>query len=485
MSPSDPLDPAALRDLIAPELRRWKVPGVEVAVVRDGRVLVADGFGTTDAGGSVPVTATTLFHHGSTAKALTAVLAAVLVDEGALEWDLPVRDVVGDQRFHDEVMTQRVTLRDLLAHRSGLARHDLAWIANPSWSRADLAGRIRHLEPAADLRAEFAYSNLGYVVAARAIETATGSTWEDELRRRVLEPLGMTHSFTSLNDTSQPGEVARGHDVRGDVAVEVAYRALDAVAPAGQLLSCAEDSARWLLFQTGDGAPLLPPEAFAETRSLHIPVRAPPLLPDRPGWAMTWQGYGLGWIVASYRGRQAIWPSGGVDGFFTQVLVLPDDGVGVLISANADRTSLAEALMFELADRALGEEPREWFEAFREQDAKEHEEELQGAARATSIEGTTPSRPLDDYAGVYEHPGYGELRVALARDGLEFELGELALSADHRHFDTWTARYEPLDTSFAVTFITDAESAVAEAVADLEPSVTPVRFVRRPDATEA
>jgi CubicO group peptidase (beta-lactamase class C family) len=476
-------DPAALEALIPPELQRWGVPGVEVALVRGDEVVFAGGFGARDPAHGLPVTERTLFHHGSTGKAFTALLAAVLVDEGLLEWERPLRDVVPDLRFHDPVLTERVTLRDLLAHRSGLARHELAWVANPGWDRAELIRRLRFLEASRDLRAEFQYCNLGYAAAGHVIGVVTGSTWEEQLRTRVLEPLGMSGATSSVAEALGRDDIARPHELLDGSMIEVPFRVMDACAPAGQVLASAPDSARWLRFQVNDGeldgVRLASREVFAQTRTLQIPLEAPGPLPDEPDWGPSWLGYGLGWVLARYRDRPAIYHSGGVDGFRTDTIVMTEDRVGVLVCANAG-SGLPLALALDLTDRLLGGEPRPWLDRLHAR-----EETLRRAAddapAPTVVADTTPSHGLAEFAGDYEHPGYGTLHVTAERSALRFRLGELDFSAKHRHHDTWMARYDALELDVPVTFVTDADGMVAEARAGLEPTLPPIAFVRRAD----
>jgi CubicO group peptidase (beta-lactamase class C family) len=476
-----------LRELVEPELERWRVPGLEVAVVRGDEVLFAGGFGLADVKQHLPVTPTTLFQHGSTGKSLTALLAAILVDEGLLEWDRPVRDYVPEFRLHDDVLTARVTIRDLLAHRTGIARHEFMWVANPSWDRAELVRRLRFLEPARDLRTEFLYWNQGYATAGHVIGVASGSTWEEQIRTRVMEPLGMTSATSSVAEARATGEFSKPYELRDGRVVEVDDRVLDAVAPAGQLMYCALDSARWLLFQANDGEidgrRLVSEDAYKQLTTVQMPVEAPGPVPDEPGWGPSWLGLGMGPAIATYRGRPMIYAAGGIDGFATYLLVMPQERIGVLTSANLGGSPLGFAVALEVTDRLLGVEPRPWLERlYRE------EEEQRAAAKETPaptiVPGTSPSHPLEDYAGQYEHPGYGVLRVTAGPNGLEFRLGELDFAGTHRHFDTWTARYEPFDSDFPMTFVTDADGAVAEIVSPLEPLTAPIRFARRSDTAE-
>jgi CubicO group peptidase (beta-lactamase class C family) len=470
-----------LRDLVEPELERWRVPGLEVAVVQGDEVLFAGGFGKADVSRGIPVTPTTLFHHGSTGKTLTALLVAVLVDEGLLEWDRPVCDYLPEFRLSDPVLTERVTIRDLLAHRTGIARHEFMWLANPSWDRAELVRRLRYLEPVKDLREAFIYFNPGYAAAGHVVGAVTGSTWEEQLRLRILEPLGMSSAVTSIREALGTGNLSRPYEIKQGEVVEVEYRSINAVAPAGEIMYCALDSARWLQFQANggelDGLRLASEDPYKQLMSVQVTVEVPPPVPDEPDWGPAFAGLGLGPALGTYRGRRMIYASGGIDGFRTDLLVLPAERIGVLSCANRLATGLPFALNLEIADRLLGVEPRPWLRRLHEVEEKEREEAAK-APKPKVVPGTSPSHPLEDYVGQYEHRGYGLLQVTLGADGLEFRLGELDFTGTHRHFDTWTTRYEAFDEDFPMTFVTNADGDVDEVMVPLDPLVAPIRFTR-------
>jgi CubicO group peptidase (beta-lactamase class C family) len=472
------LDLDALAEHVATGQRRWLVPGVELAAVRDGQVVVAQGYGLRDHERELPATAATLFHHGSIAKGFTAALVGTLVDEGLLEWDRPVRDVWPPFRLSDPVATERVTVADLLSHRSGLARHEWAWLANPSWTGADLAARLRHLPMGHDLRTDFEYNNLGYVAVGQVVKAVTGADWHTALRERVLDPLGMHASLTSLEQAEGVADCARPHDVHAGEIVPVPFRVMDGVAPAGLLFSCASDIARWLLLHLGDGAldgrRVLSAETLEQLHRVRVPLGVSAADPE-----FHYVGYALGWVVGTWGARRILWHSGGVDGFGAELLLLPDEGIGVAVSVNSTHTSsLPAALTRHVAQLLLGEQPEPWSARLHE---RWTEERALATAAVKTVVGTTPSHPIDDFAGVYDHPGYGALHVEVDAGELRMRLGELVLITSHRHFDTWTAEYPPLAETVSVTFCTDADGNVRDAVLPLDDSTGEVTFRRRPD----
>jgi CubicO group peptidase (beta-lactamase class C family) len=489
-------DVEALRAHARAELGRWRVPGLELAVVANGAVTLAEGFGLRNVAKNLPATPETRFHHGSTGKAFTGALTGTLVDAGLLEWDRPVREYLPEFRLPDGALGDRITVADLLSHRSGLARHEWAWLANPSLTRAELVHRLRYLDSGYDLRTSFVYCNLAYLTVGHLIASVTGSTWEEQMRRRVLEPLGMTHTVTSvdeaqaLDDHAQPyaagkpvsssgapGSTKRADGNASPPPREIPWRRSDQIAPAGQMISCAVDIARWLLLQLGNGeidrqpavsrpCRVISAGALAETRRIHTPVDLPGPDPD-----MRFYGYGFGWVLGTYRGRRLVWHNGGIDGFKTDIALLPDDEIAVAASCNTLETNLPLALVFHVIDVLLGEEPKPWTKNLQAQSAA-----ATPAAKPRVVRGTHPSHPLEEYAGDYEHPGYGTLQVAVHGRGLQVCLGELDVSAHHRHYDTWTLRYEPLDETWPLTFLADSDGHVCAAEIPLEPSIKPIRF---------
>jgi CubicO group peptidase (beta-lactamase class C family) len=474
-----PVNADALVEEVGKELPRWQVPGLQLAAVREGEVLFAGGVGVRGMDDPAPVTPATLFLHGSCLKAYTSLLATDLAAAKALDLDVPVRRYVPELELPDPVVAQRVTLRDLLSHRSGLGRHDLAWIFNPSWTREELVERLRHLPLAQDFRVGMSYSNVGYALAGLAIGRATGSTWAEQLRERVLAPAGMERTWTTLEPMRSDPERAQGHLRAHERVTGTDYREFEAVAPAGQLVTCAEDAARWLLLQLGTGAGddgAGPDTAAVEaTHQLAITMAAV----RGPTPELRVFGYALGWAAGTFRGRPMLTHAGGIDGFLTQTLLLPEQQIGVVASANLGESSLPTATMLQVTDGLLGETGgRSWYDRVRDIEAAAKENEPGQPAGDARPDAGPPSQSLTAFAATYPHPGYGDLVVTAEDERLHVRLGEYELEPRHRHYDTWDLRYRPLDQEFPLTFVTDADGVVAEAVSPLDPQSDPIRFRR-------
>lgn len=233
-------------------MKDWHVPGLAVAIVKDGQVVYAKGFGYRDVKKELKVTPDTLFAIGSCSKAFTATALAILAGEGKLDWDKSVRDYLPDFRLHDAYATAQLRPRDLVTHQSGLPRHDLIWYGSPL-SRKELFDRLHHLEPSKPLHAKYQYNNLMFMTAGVLIERISGSTWEEFVRRRILDPLGMKTSTFSVNDSQKTSNFSLPYQEQKGEVKEIPFRNIDAIGPAGSINSSVNEMTRWLLVQLGKG----------------------------------------------------------------------------------------------------------------------------------------------------------------------------------------------------------------------------------------
>lgn len=449
-------------------MARAHIPGVQLAVVRAGEALFAGGLGRCGAADAAPaVTATTRFAHGSCGKAYAGLLGALLAADGAVDLDAPVRSYVPELRLPDPVVAERVTLRDLLSHRSGLGRHDLIWILDASVSRADLVRRLEFLPLAGDLRNQWSYSNLGFALAGHAMERATRQTYDALLRERVFGPLGMARTTVTLPEVFADGDRAEPHVVRAGVAVATQWRQDAAIAPAGGVVSTAADAVRWLSAQLGDDVAFGPAARATQRITTPVPASLSPF-PE-----IDFAGYGLGWVVGTYRDRPLAWHNGGVDGFATQTLLLPRDGIGIVASANVLDTATTLGMVLLLADLLLGAGSRtDWFDRL----AGAHDRVEPAAAGERPA--AAPGWPISAYAGIYRHPGYGDIVVDVAGGQLSVRLLGSEVAARHRGHETWELRYEPLEATYPLTFASGPDGTITEAVAPLDDATSPVRFQR-------
>ncbi len=469
---------------VTEQLAAWEVPGCAVAAVKDGQVVLTEGWGHRDVEADLPVTAQTLFAIGSVTKSFTAATVGALVDDGLLEWERPLRDYVPDLRLDDAMVGERLTVVDLLAHRSGLPRHDLVHLGHPELTRADLVRRMRFLPLSRDLRQTFQYCNLGYLLAGYVVDVVSGTSWEDFLQSRLLTPLGMDRSNLSVAEMQADADHATAYERRHGVVVPVPIRPLTALSPAGAINSCVADMARWLLAQLGqgqvDGQAIVSPATVAQQHTPHT------LLPeDRTFPLSTRSAYGLGWMIGRYREHRLATHSGGIDGFITECMLLPDDGIGAIVLTNTSSSAMAPVVAYRVLDELLGLEPHDWFADIKPR----FDAAMAGLKDARGARRVVPDAPLpralDAYAGEYEHPAYGRFSITADGDALRPRLGTMDLSLAHRHYETFDLEWHELgDEShlFPLMFLSDPDGHITALTVPLEPSIEPLRFDRLPDA---
>jgi CubicO group peptidase (beta-lactamase class C family) len=476
----------SIERFIVEQLAAWEVPGCAVGAVRDGQAELIGGWGLRDREAGLPVTQDTLFAIGSTTKAFTATTVGALVDGGVLDWERPLREYVPGVQLHDPFATDRLTIVDLLSHRSGLPRHDLTWVGQPGRSRADIVRALRFLPLSRDLRQEYQYCNLGYLVAGHVVEVLSGVPWEDFVRGKLLEPLGMRRTNLSVAEMLADDDHAAAYTRRDGVIVPVPQRPLPALAPAGAINSSAADMARWLLAQLAggqlDGVTVMSPATAARQLRPHMLM---PGLGEMPG--LTQYAYGLGWSIGRYREHKIAMHAGGIDGFTTYCMLLPDDGIGVIVLTNTSASVMHLVVACRVLDELLGTEPLDIFGFLKPR----FDAALAGAGEAKAarrvVAGAPPARPLSAYAGQYEHPGYGTLTIAFGGGTLQPSLGTMDLRLAHRHYETFDLEWHEMTnepTAFPLTFLSDPDGDVSALTVQFEPLVEPLRFDRRPDTLD-
>ena len=440
-----------LDDLAADAMKQWKVPGVAIAVVQDGKVIYAKGYGYRDLAQKLPVTSATLFPIGSITKSFTALTFAILKDEGKVDWDKPVRSYLPEFQMNDPVATEQATPRDLFSHRTGLPRHDLVWYSS-DFTREDLVSRLHELKPNKGFRSAYQYNNLTIATMGYLEGKLTGLGWEGAIRQKIFAPLGMSHSDLSVTEIEKTEDHALPYELKKEIVTKVPYHNIDAIGPAGSINSSVDDMSHYLTFQLGDGKyEGKRIAAESDLREMHSPQTAIPDPP--PAFSMPGLGhfsYGLAWVATSYRGHNLVWHNGGIDGFYALLSMLPDDHMGVVILTNLPNGQTPEVLAYNVYDRLLGLDPMPWFERFKDLEAKgkKQEEEAKKNKPSDRKTGTHPSHNLADYAGEYQNAGYGSIKVATKGDALELSLNKLGpYTLEHYHYDVFQVPEE--NDSFA------------------------------------
>jgi CubicO group peptidase (beta-lactamase class C family) len=458
------------------------VPGAAVALVEDGAVTLARGYGVKKLGSPAPVDPDTLFQIGSTTKAFTTAALAILVDEGKLGWDDRVIDHMPEFRLYDPWVTREITVRDLLVHRSGLGlgQGDLMFIPTTTISRAETVRRLRFLKPATSFRSGFAYDNVLYVAAGQLVEAVSGETWEHFVESRIFRPLGMTTSVTNDVDRLAAPNRAFPHGRLGELRGAGPQQAFDEkkvaiganAGPAGAIAAGANDIARWLLVQLAGGRLPGPDERLFSAEAGHemwkavVPVPATQLPGPLADAIPQFRAYALGWVVQDYRGHRVIQHSGGTQGFRTLILLIPEKNVGIAVANNSEDNEFAPGLVYELLDHYLGLPKHDWPKAFKDfMDARIAAGlEAQRAAGASRPE-SKPSLPASGYAGRYADPWYGPIEVRESGGALTIDFRQtpgMVGPLEHWAYDTFVARWpDPLIEPAFVSFQLDASGKPA------------------------
>jgi CubicO group peptidase (beta-lactamase class C family) len=465
----------------------WRVPGVALAVVKDGEVVLAKGYGQRDVEADLPVTPSTQFLICSITKSFTATAVALLHDEGRLDWTKPVRDYIPEFRLHDPVATDRVTVQDLLCHRTGLPRHDWIWLPGDRRA-ADLLEPMRHLELSRDIRTAWQYSNLCYNVAGLLIERVSGQPYEAFIRRRLTDKLGMTVSFT-LEDLDASSDAARAYMMHEDERLPAVRLAVRTTA-AGAINTSVADLAHWMRFHLDkgehDGKRLL---AAALINQLHAP-RVYYAAPDDVEFGEA--HYGLGLRSMHYRGDRLVWHGGGLIGWGTLMTLVPDLGLGIAVFTNRSPSEVPPILTWHIIDRLRNRAPVDWRERARKrrESALAHlQADKQARAKARHAN-TRPAHDLAAYVGDYEHPAYGVMSISRQEGDLQWSWRGMSAAMTHRHYETYelpVVKDRLLPDQLALTFSTDREGDIVSLSAPLEPMVKDIVFARRAagDCTDA
>jgi len=468
-------------------MKQWKVPGVAIAVVQNGKVIYAKGYGYRDVEKKLPVTTATLFPIGSISKSFTALTFAILRDEGKVDWDQPVRSYLPEFEMNDVVAGEQATPRDLFSHRTGLPRHDLVWYSS-DFSREDMISRLRYLKSNKGFRSAYQYNNLTIMTMGYLEGKLTGLGWEGAIRQRIFAPLGMTHSNLSVDEIEKTDDHAIPYELKKEIVTKVPFHNIDAIGPAGSINSSVDDMSHYLTFQLGDGKygdhRIVSESNLHEMHSPQTAIPDPPPAFRLPGLGHF--SYGLAWVVTSYRGHNLVWHNGGIDGFYALLSMLPDDHMGVVVLSNLPHGQTPEVLAYNVYDRLLGLDPLPWFDRFKELDAKgkQQEDEAKKNKPTDRKTGTHPSHNLSDYAGEYENPGYGKIQVSEKGDSLELTVNKLGpWKLENYHYDVFRVpeSEESVAAGEKFQFEMNKKGDIERVSAALEPSLgEDITFTRAP-----
>ncbi|NJD03406.1 MAG: serine hydrolase [Ruminiclostridium sp.] len=474
-SKDDLLRLEGLDQLIERGLKEWKVPGLSVSVVKDGELLFSNGYGFRDPEKGLKMDADTLYRIASNTKAFVSLSLAILVDEGRLDLDKPVRNYIPYFRLKDSYASENVTPRDLLCHRTGLPAHDGA--LHDFKTRKEMVENLQYLDSSYLMRTKLQYNNLMYMTAGHLVDCITGQKWESFVQERIFNVLEMGKSNFSYFKSRLTGNYAECFYLKDEELKQYKpHKEMDPEyiyprSPAGGINSTANEMANWMILQLNKGEfkgkRVVSEKAFAEMHS--------PQMIDN--WNSPYEEHGesscgLGWFIWAYRGEKLVVHGG----FFgSQVYLMPKRNIGIAVMPTLG-SSLTDIILFNIFDRLLGLNQIDW--TARKIKEREEAKKNQQPAVSDQIKGTSPSQALEAYCGEFLHQGYGKFIIKLDEKGLFFEDEGQNHYLRHYHYDTFELPGDDWDASCKVTFHTDAKGVISSVSAPFEPAVKDIVFTR-------
>jgi len=481
---------AGFDEYMAKTLKDWNAPGVGVGIVVDGKLVFAKGYGYRDYEKKLPFTPTTVVPIASNTKLFTAVATGMLVEDGKLTWDKPVRESVPSIRFFNDQLNNEVTLRDMLSHRTGITRHDTIWYKS-DFTRKELFEKLVYMEPEQPLRQTFLYNNLMFAAAGYIIQFQSGKTWEDFVKERILDPLQMKSTGYSIASMLKQSEFGVGFTERRD-SFEIYkipyYEDIAGVAPCGAIVSNIEDMSHWLiaLMNDGkyDGKQVLPPAVLKAT--LEPAISLPNVGLQTRGWGENLNStYGMGRETAVYRGHLMTMHGGDLPGFHTQISFMPQDHIGVIVFEIGNHSQpLYNIITYNVYERLLGISLTPWSDRILEIRLKDKKVNTEARTKAGQgrILDTKPSHALADYAGVYDNTAYGPMTIGLKDNQLQFDFHKIRMPMTHFHYDRFDTPDDEQDGKWSVNFRTNPQGDVDQAVVSLDEAEAV--FLRKPDVID-
>ncbi len=461
-------------------MKTFDVPGLALAIVKDGKVVYSKGYGVRKLGDPAPVDENTLFGIASNTKAFTATALGILVDEKKVAWDDRVIKHLPSFQMYDPWVTREVQVRDLLSHRAGLGlgQGDLLFWPDTDVSRAEVVAATRYLKPVTSIRTKYAYNNLMFVVAGEVIHAVSGQSYDDFVRDRIFRPLGMNDTVVSAV-SFKPGvnfavPHSRGWRFQGELK-PIPWTQDKTWAAAAGIKSNIKDLSKWVIVQLDRGQIDATHRLFSESVSTDMQTPAISMRPSAPTIAAlkptkpNFSGYGLGWSLRDYRGRKIVSHGGALTGMLTTVQLVPEEKLGIIVLTNQEESGVMSSIAYHILDHYFGvATSTDWTAAYKEQRDKnlkrdwDAEKKLESERNAAS----KPSLDLAAYAGDYVDPWYGKVTVAMENGHLVYNMRRTPAAVgemSHWQYNTFKVVFrDPTIPDAFVTFNLDENGKITE-----------------------
>ena len=434
----------------------WEVPGMAVAVVKDGEIIFAKGYGVLEVNKKKKVDEHSNFAIASNTKAFISASLAHLVWEGKISWDDKVVKYLPYFALYDAYATQNATIRDLLSHRLGLGTYsgDVIWYKS-EYSAEEVIKHIKYVPQAYDFRAGYGYSNLMFITAGEVIKSVTGMAWDEFIQKHFLNQLKMDRTVMSVNDLPKMDNIASPHKTINEKITPIPWTNWDNMGAAGGIISNVNDMSKWMIMQMNNGlngtdtlfSPIVQVDMWTPHNNYKVSLASQKNMPSKH-----FNGYGLGWGLSDYQGRKMVNHGGGYDGMYSKLTMIPEEHLGVVVLTNA-MTGIATSITMKAIDEILDSGDRDWSKealpgAKRYADYKKKRIAKKVEAR---VEGTSPSSPLESFVGEYYDEFYGQVNVALEEDHLVIDFvpaPKLKADLSHWHNNTFKLEWKEIHAWF-------------------------------------
>jgi len=465
-----------LNEYINEAMKDWNAPGLAICIVKDGKVILSKGYGFRDIKNNLKVTSQTLFPIASCTKAFTATAMGILVDQGKIKWDEPVRNYLPSFKLNDSVVSERMTPRDILTQRSDLPGHDLMWY-NTSATRKELFDRLQYLKLNRDFRTVFQYCNLMYMMAGYSIGQVAGTTWEEFIQKHIFDPLGMNENNFSVENSKKSSDFALPYKEKEGDIMEIPFRNVDVMGPAGSINSNLEEMAKWLLLNLNKGkSGDLQVISEASLNQVHSPQI---IMTTAITGEFSYQSYAMGWAVTSYRGHHLVHHGGGIDGFTSYMSIMPRKNIGIVVLTNSNSGSLSMAVTYRVYDQLLGLDTIPWSKRLLEEFSKVKEQFKKQKIKKDKDRklNTKPTHSLEQYSGDFENLGYGIISIKREKDQLVAVYNSNIYPMRHYHYDIFELT-DALGRDQKVFFFIDEKGKIRSLSVQFEPTVEALVFTR-------
>ncbi|TCC89066.1 serine hydrolase [Pedobacter frigiditerrae] len=473
-------------------LKDQHIAGFAVAVVKGNEVIYSKGFGYRDIENKKPVTPNTLFAIGSSTKAFTASLLGLLEKNGKLKLDDKAISHLPTLRFNNDEMNNQITIRDLMAHRTGLTRYDYSWLLFNTSNRDSIIARVKYMVPSAGVRQKWFYNNFMYLAQGMIVEKISGKTWEQNIKEKFFEPLEMTRSNTDIKVFENDSDAALPYvTIQDSVIKKIDYYNINGMGPAGSINSSVNDMANWLKVWIGGGyynkKEILPSSYVGEAASAQMVMSG-----GLPGQHkdVFFSNYGLGWMLSSYRGHYLVEHGGNINGFSANVAFFPTDGIGIVVLTNQNVSQVPDVVTSLIADKILKLKPIDWNgeATARAKTASLNQKQIAKNAKKIAIINTNPSHDLKSYIGLFENPAYGSIKLTEEKNAIYAIAGDNRLLLKHLYYDVFEPHsldkkgvVDTTSSKMLFNFASNNEGKISGLTVQLDADREPVLFNFKPE----